>query len=83
VQADLVALGYKGSYNRMAAFAREWKGARQREQQTSSRGAFVPLAFLPGEAFQFDWSEDWAVIGGALPGLQGHSRLRLRQQRGQ
>jgi hypothetical protein len=21
----------------------------------------VPLAFLPGEAFQFDWSEDWAI----------------------
>ena len=24
------------------------------------RRGFVPLAFLPGEAFQFDWSEDWA-----------------------
>jgi hypothetical protein len=24
----------------------------------------VPLVFAPGEAFQFDWSEDWAVIGG-------------------
>jgi hypothetical protein len=23
----------------------------------------VPLAFEPGEAFQFDWSEDWAIIG--------------------
>jgi transposase len=60
--ADLTALGYEGSYNRVAAFAREWKVARQREQQTCSRGTFVPLAFLPGEAFQFDWSEDWAII---------------------
>ena len=22
-----------------------------------------PLVFAPGEAFQFDWSEDWVVIG--------------------
>jgi transposase len=55
LHADLVALGYDGSYNRVAAFAREWKAARRREQQTCGRGAFVPLAFLPGEAFQFGW----------------------------
>jgi hypothetical protein len=62
LHADPVALGYDGSYNRVAAFAREWKAAQRREQQTCGRGAFVPLVFLPGEAFQFDWSEDWAII---------------------
>lgn len=51
LHADLATLGYDGSYNRVAAFAREWKAARQREQQTCGRGAFVPLAFAPGEAF--------------------------------
>ena len=76
VHVDLVALGYEGSYNRVAAFAREWKAARLREQQTSSRGAFVPLAFQPGEAFQFDWSEDWAIIGGERTKLQvAHFKL--------
>jgi transposase len=76
LHADLTALGYDGSYNRVAAFAREWKAARQREQQTCGRGAFVPLAFLPGEAFQFDWSEDWAVIGGERTKLQvAHFKL--------
>lgn len=76
LHADLVALGYEGSYNRVAAFAREWKAARLREQQTSSRGAFVPLAFQPGEAFQFDWSEDWAIIGGERIKLQvAHVKL--------
>ena len=25
----------------------------------------MPLVFAPGEALQFDWSEAWAVIGGA------------------
>ena len=76
LHSDLVALGYEGSYNRVAAFAREWKAARLREQQTSSRGAFVPLAFQPGEAFQFDWSEDWAIIGGERIKLQvAHVKL--------
>lgn len=23
----------------------------------------MPLSFVPGEEFQFDWSEDWAVVG--------------------
>jgi len=66
--ADLQALGYTGSYNRVAAFARAWHNDRQVALQTTGRGTFVPLLFGPGEAFQFDWSEDWAVIAGNLPG---------------
>ena len=46
------------------------KADRQREQQTTGRGAFVPLVFAAGEAFQFDWSEDWAVIAGERTKLQ-------------
>ena len=64
VHADLVTLGFTGSYNRVAAFARTWRTDRQRDQQTMGRGTFVPLAFRPGEAFQFDWSDDHAVLGG-------------------
>ena len=76
LHADLAALGYDGSYNRVAAFARDWKAARQQEQKTCGRGVFVPLAFLPGEAFQFDWSEDWAIIGGERTKLQvAHFKL--------
>jgi transposase len=76
LHADLVALGFKGSYGRVAAFARTWKELRQREQQTTGRGVFVPLIFQPGEAFQFDWSEDWAVIGGERIKLQAaHCKL--------
>ena len=83
LHVDLVALGYTGSYNRVAAFAREWRADRQREQQTTGRGTFVPLAFRPGEAFQFDWSEDYAVLGGERTKLQvahiklSHSRAFL------
>jgi transcriptional regulator with XRE-family HTH domain len=43
LHADLVALGFEGSYGRVAAFARSWKELRQREQQAAGRGTFVPL----------------------------------------
>ena len=59
---DLMKCGYTGSYDRVAAFSRVWRRQRQ-EASTVSRNAFVPLVFAPGEAFQFDWSEDWVVIG--------------------
>ncbi|AID35002.2 IS21 family transposase [Mesorhizobium jarvisii] len=76
LHVDLMSLGYEGSYGRVAAFARAWKEERQRQMQTSGRGTFVPLAFEPGEAFQFDWSEDWAVIGGERTKLQvAHFKL--------
>jgi transposase len=76
LHADLVSLGYEGSYNRVAAFAREWREDRQKKLQTSGRGTFVPLAFEPGEAFQFDWSEDWAIIGNERMKLQvAHAKL--------
>jgi len=83
MHADLVALGYTGSYSRVAAFAREWRADRQRERQSTGRGTFVPLSFRPGEAFQFDWSEDFAIIGGERTKLQmahiklSHSRAFL------
>ena len=60
---DLIQLGYRGSYDRVAAFGRAWR-RRQQETAKVSRGTFVPLIFAPGEAFQFDWSEDWAMLGG-------------------
>jgi transposase len=76
MHADLVALGYPGSYSRVAAFVRGWKLDRQREAQTSGRGTFVPLVFASGDAFQFDWSEDWALLGGERVKLQvAHTKL--------
>jgi transposase len=76
VAAPGVSLGYDGSYNRVAAFARAWKEECKQVQRTAGRGTFVPLAFAPGEAFQFDWSEDFAVIGSTRTKLQvAHSKL--------
>jgi len=76
IHADLVVLGYDGSYSRVAAFMRAWKADRQVQEQTTGRGTFVPLVFESGEAFQFDWSEDWAILGGERMKLQAaHTKL--------
>ena len=61
---DLLVLGYTGSYDRVAAFARAWRHEQSEAAKVAGRGTFVPLVFAPGEAFQFDWSEEFAVIGG-------------------
>lgn len=73
---DLQALGYSGSYSRVAAFVRLSQTQRHLAEQTTAKGVFVPLVFAAGEAFQFDWSEDWAVIGGIRTRLQvAHFKL--------
>jgi len=83
MHADLAKLGYDDSYERVAAFAGAWRDDRHRAEQTTGRGTYVPLVFQPGEAFQFDWSEDWATIGGERVKLQvahiklSHSRAFL------
>jgi transposase len=83
MHADLVKLGYDCSYERVAVFARAWREDRHRAEQTTGRGTYVPLVFQPGEAFQFDWSEDWANIAVERVKLQvahiklSHSRAFL------
>jgi hypothetical protein len=73
---DLVALGFDGSYDRVAAFARDWRQRERERANRASRGTYVPLTFAPGEAFQFDWSEDWIGIGDKKTKLQvAHFKL--------
>lgn len=69
-------MGFDGFYGRVAAFSRGWRDDCHRQQQMSGKGTFVPLSFAPGEAFQFDWSEDWAIIDGVRTKLQvAHFKL--------
>jgi len=73
---DLVVLGFTGSYDRVAAFSRQWHQAQQVAGSTAGKQAYVPLHFAPGEAFQFDWSEDWVRINGISTKLQiAHFKL--------
>lgn len=81
MHSDLVQLGYTGSYDRVAAFACVWRQEQQEAKRTAAKNTFIPLSFAPGEAFQFDWSEDYAVINGLNTKLQvahfklSHSRV--------
>lgn len=73
---DLMVLGFEGSYDRVAAFARDWRQRERERAHQASRGTYVPLAFAPGEAFQFDWSEDWLLVGRKKTKLQiAHTKL--------
>jgi len=63
--------GYVGGYTIVCDFIRDW-----RTQGGQSKTAFVPLKFALGEAFQFDWSGEWLVIGGIhRKMLASHTKL--------
>lgn len=58
--AVLKAEGFDGDYSRVTEFIRRWRA----DGGIAATRAFVPLRFEPGEAHQFDWSEEHLVIGG-------------------
>ena len=70
---DLQALGYAGGYDAVRRHASRW--SKDREAGSPAK-AHVPLVFDPGEAHQFDWSHEDAVIGGKAVRLKvAHVRL--------
>jgi transposase len=67
------AQGYSGGYGRVCALIRR---IQQEEFNAPSHKAFVPLTFAHGEAFQFDWSCEYAFIGGLRRRLEvAHCKL--------
>ena len=46
---DLVKLGYLGSYDRVVAYAKQWRLQQQQLAGTVDRGAFIPLTFASGD----------------------------------
>ena len=60
LHAELKALGFEGDYSRVTEFIRHWR----KDSSAALKKAYVPLRFEPGEAHQFDWSEERLVIGG-------------------
>lgn len=64
--------GYTGGYSILTDYIRHWRNG----STTAGRSAYVPLKFALGEAFQFDWSEEWLVIGGIHRKIQvAHTKL--------
>ena len=82
IYEDLAALGYGGGYDAVRRYARAW---RRRRRLLSPSQAYVPLSFDPGEAYQFDWSHEYARLSGATTRVKAahmrlcHSRMMLVQ----
>jgi transposase len=55
--------GYAGGYDAVRRYAKRWAEA-QATTAAKATEAFIPLTFAPGEAYQFDWSEEWIVLDG-------------------
>src|SRR5579872_1444270 len=69
---ELRGLGYEGGYDAVRRYAKSWA----REHAGGTAGAYVPLSFAPGEAYQFDWSHEIVVMGGVTVTLKvAHVRL--------
>lgn len=58
----LVAEGYAGAYDSVRRFVKQWKA--ENKDTLTPKQAFVPLVFKPGEACQFDWSQEVVELGG-------------------
>jgi transposase len=54
--------GYSGSYDNVRRYIKIWKI----DNIELSNKVYIPLSFEPGEAFQFDWSEEKIIIKGQL-----------------
>ena len=57
---ELRGLGYASGYDAVRRYAASWR----RERSAATAATFVPLSFAPGEACQFDWSHEVALIAG-------------------
>ncbi len=55
------ALGYEGSRGPVYEYCKYW---REQQKNAPRHAGFVPLSFELGEAFQFDWSCEYAVVEG-------------------
>ncbi len=67
----VVGKGYKGSYSPVQRFIRDLQRA-----DGVGANAFVPLQFDAGDAMQFDWSQEYVVLGGVRQKVHvAHFRL--------
>ena len=56
---QLMLEGYSGSYSPVCRFIKKLKATHG-----TNHKAFIPLSFKPGDAMQFDWSQEVVVLGG-------------------
>jgi transposase len=69
---ELRGLGYTGGYDAVRRYARGWR----KRHAAAAAGAYVPLSFAPGEAYQFDWSHEIVLLSGVTVTVKvAHLRL--------
>ncbi len=72
IHQELCALGFTGGYTTVNGFIQKWK----QDNHQGGKKVFIPLEFSPGEAFQFDWSEEEIELKGKLIRVKAaHIRL--------
>ncbi len=75
---ELQAAGYEGGYDSVRRYAKKWRAGHRR----LALPVFIPLSFAPGQAFQFDWSEDFAELSGVTVKVNvSHLETIARQSR--
>ncbi len=63
---------YPGAYDSVQRYVKKWREERGRDPDQ----CYIPLRFAPGEAYQFDWSHEQAIIGGIPQKIKlAHFRL--------
>jgi transposase len=64
--------GYQGAYDSVQRYVKKWL----EDQGRKPEHRYIPLRFDPGEAYQFDWSHEKAIIGGIPQTIKvAHFRL--------
>ena len=76
IHEGLQADGFTGGYDTVRRYAQ----ARQRRLGKAEGDAYVPLSFSPGEAYQFDWSQEVVLLGGATTAVKV-AQMRLCHSR--
>jgi len=74
----LQGIGYLGAYDSVQRFVKRWKSGNTGPTLTE---AFVPMAFQPGDACQFDWSQEQVELGGIVQTIKvAHFRMAYSRQ---
>jgi transposase len=69
---ELQREGYAGGYDSVRRYVQKWRRRTDGHPVT----VYIPQAFDPGEAYQFDWSHEQVELGGVLVKVKvAHFRL--------
>lgn len=70
--------GYQGAYDSVQRFVKQWQ---MQQRGSTVKEAFIPLVFTPGQACQFDWSQEQVELGGTVQTIKlAHFRLCYSRQ---